>query len=167
MNNNYYSSVYPAQAVLQMWTQDDKDAKVPPSPRLRQIIFVNSSAALVPVPGYVAYSGKSKKYRMICALTPVEAAKSAQRALADTMRLEAMRYSGPVSTYTVHCVFAHNFITPTFLEEQKNKPELTKRLEGTTGDLSDLERHFPYAEKIAPEIVAAVARGTLQSWTND
>jgi 3-dehydrosphinganine reductase len=59
MNYNYYTSVYPAQAMLKMWTQDDKDAKVPPSPRHRQIIFVNSSAALVPVPGYVAYSGTS------------------------------------------------------------------------------------------------------------
>ena len=93
------------------------------------------------------------------ALIPLQAAKSAQRALADTMRLEATRYSGPVSTYTVQCVFAHNFITPTFLEEQKYKPELTKRLEGTTGELSDLEKKFPYAEKIAPEIVAAVASG--------
>lgn len=75
------------------------------------------------------------------------------------MRLEATRYSGPASTYTVQCVFAHNFITPTFLQEQKGKPELTKRLEGTTGQLPELEKNFPYAEKIAPEIVAAIGTG--------
>lgn len=75
------------------------------------------------------------------------------------MRLEVQRYSGPVSSYSVQCIFAHNFITPTFIEEQKNKPDLTKRLEGTTGELKDVERNFPYAEKIAPEIVAAVATG--------
>jgi 3-dehydrosphinganine reductase len=89
------------------------------------------------------------------------AAKAAQRALADTLRLEATRYSGPISDYKVQCVFAHNFITPAFIEEQKNKPELTKRLEGTTGNLEDLRKtgKFPDAEKIAPEIVEAVAKG--------
>ncbi|RYP80596.1 hypothetical protein DL770_006144 [Monosporascus sp. CRB-9-2] len=142
MNNNYYSSLYPAQAVLKRWTKDDENAETPPSPRLRKILFVNSSASLVPVPGYLAYS---------------EAAKAAQRALADTLRLEAMRYSGPRSTYIVQCIFAHNYIMPTFLEEQKNKPELTKRIEQTSGDLAALEKDFPYAYKIAPEIVAAAS----------
>lgn len=74
------------------------------------------------------------------------------------MRLEVMRYSGPKSTYAVQCIFAHNYITQTFLEEQKMKPDLCKRIEGTTAtDLATLEKHFPYAAKIAPEIVAAVA----------
>lgn len=88
-----------------------------------------------------------------------EAAKCAQRALSETLRMEAMRYSGPKSTYKVQCVFAHNFITPTFIEENKNKPALTKRMEGTSGELADLEKQFPYAAKIAPEIVANVASG--------
>lgn len=143
MTNNYYSSLFPAQTVLKLWTQDDEDAKASTMPRLRKIIFVNSSASLVPVPGYLAYS----------------AGKAAQRALADTLRLEAMRYSGPVSEYQVQCVFAHNYITPTFLEEQKNKPDLTKRIEGTTGGLKELEKQFPYAHKIAPEIVQAAEKG--------
>jgi 3-dehydrosphinganine reductase len=73
------------------------------------------------------------------------------------MRLEAMRYSGPVSKYIVQCIFAHNYITETFLVEQKTKPELCKRIEGTSStELSELEKHFPYASKIAPEIVANV-----------
>ena len=59
MNNNYYSSLYPAQAVLKLWVKDDKTASVPPVPKVRRILFVNSSAALIPVPGYVAYSGKN------------------------------------------------------------------------------------------------------------
>jgi 3-dehydrosphinganine reductase len=58
MNNNYYSSLYPAQAALKLWTQDDEDAAVPPSPKLRKLVFVNSSASLVPAPGYMAYSGR-------------------------------------------------------------------------------------------------------------
>lgn len=59
----------------------------------------------------------------------------------------------------MQCVFAHNFITPTFIEEQKNKPGLTKRLEGTTGDLEKIEQSFPFAEQIAPQIVANIAKG--------
>jgi 3-dehydrosphinganine reductase len=57
MNNNYYSSLYPTQAVLKLWTDDDKDAAVPSVPKLRKIVYVNSSASLVPAPGYLAYSG--------------------------------------------------------------------------------------------------------------
>ncbi|KAF1998468.1 short chain dehydrogenase [Amniculicola lignicola CBS 123094] len=143
MNKNYYSSLYPAQAALQSWISDDQDAPIPPSPKARKIVFVNSSASLIPTPGYLAYA----------------AAKSAQRALADVLRLEATRYSGPKSTYKVQCVFAHNFITPTFIEEQANKPALTKKLESTEGDLKTLEKNFPSAEKIAPEIVANIENG--------
>lgn len=64
------------------------------------------------------------------------AAKFAQRGLADTLRLEALRYSNRKAAYSVQCIFAHNFVTDTFLEEQKLKPALTKRIEGTDGDLS-------------------------------
>lgn len=89
------------------------------------------------------------------------AAKCAQRALADTMRLEVIRYNNPKSRYAVQCVFAHNFITPTFIEEQKHKPLLTKKIEGTEGDLATLEKtgKFPPAATIAPEIVANIDKG--------
>jgi 3-dehydrosphinganine reductase len=56
-NNNYYASVYPAQAVLRAWIHDDENAAVPKVPKSRKIVFVNSSASLTPIPGYVAYSG--------------------------------------------------------------------------------------------------------------
>lgn len=142
MASNYYSCLYPAQAVLKWWTEDDAKSGTPLIPRRRKIVFMNSTATLVPLPGYIAYTGT----------------KAAQRALADTLRLEAMRYSGPKSTYTVQCVFAHNFITPTFLREQKMKPELTKRIEGTSGaTLADLEKEIPHASQVAREIVEDVA----------
>ena len=89
----------------------------------------------------------------------VKASKCAVRGLADTLRMEALRLSGPASTYTIHCAFPSNFISPAFLEEQKSKPELTKRIEGTTGSTAELERRFPSAEKVAKGIIAGVARG--------
>ena len=81
------------------------------------------------------------------------------RGLADTLRMEALRLSGPASTYTVHCAFPSNFISPALLEEQKSKPELTKRMEGTTGSMAELEQRFPSAEEVAQGIIAGVERG--------
>ena len=81
--------------------------------------------------------------------------------MADTLRMEALRLSGPASTYTIHCAFPSNFISPAFLEEQKSKPKLTKRIEGTTGSRAELEQRFPSAEKVAQRIIAGVERGDL------
>lgn len=59
MNKNYYSSLYPSQVVLQRWIKDDENTDdIPKTPKQRKIVFVNSSASLVPVPGYLAYNGE-------------------------------------------------------------------------------------------------------------
>ncbi len=73
--------------------------------------------------------------------------------------MEALRLSGTASTYTVHCAFPSNFISPGFIEEQKLKPQLTKRIEGTSGSTEELERRFPSAVKVAQGIIAGVERG--------
>ena len=87
---------------------------------------------------------------------PTSAAKCAVRALADVLRTELIRYSGPASKYSVHIAFPSNFISPSFIDEQKNKPELTKRLEGTTGPLSELSKKLHSSKQVADYIVAAV-----------
>lgn len=75
------------------------------------------------------------------------------------MRLEAMRYSGPKSTYVVQCVFPHNFISPAFLQEQESKPALTKYLEGTEGVSADaLARRIPSANAVARELLVEASR---------
>lgn len=79
--------------------------------------------------------------------------------MADTLRMEVLRLSGPTSKYTIHCAFPSNFISPAFFEEQELKPELTKRLEGTTGSMAELEKRFPSAESVALGIITGVARG--------
>jgi len=142
MKNNYYTSAYMAQAMLKIWTEDDGKAETA-SPRLRQIVFINSAAAFIGLPGYIAY-------------TP---SKCAVRALADTLRMEALRYSGPASTYTIHCAFPSNFLTRSFFQEQGKKPEVTKRIEGTTGSVAELEKKFPSAQKVAGQIIEGVTRG--------
>ncbi|KAG5665010.1 hypothetical protein KAF25_008744 [Fusarium avenaceum] len=147
MTNNYLTSAYPAQAMLKLWIEDDKSSKPVTrqknSSRRRQLIFVSSAAALVAFPGYVAY-------------TP---AKCAVRALADTLRCELKRYSGPMTKYSVHISFPSNFISPSFMDEIKNKPELTKQLEGTTAPMSELMQKLHSSKQVANYIIKKVDKG--------
>ena len=58
MRNNYFTAAYPAQSILKMWTEDDTQTAQTSSPKLRQIVFINSAAAFLGMPGYVAYTCK-------------------------------------------------------------------------------------------------------------
>ncbi|KAJ4356510.1 uncharacterized protein N0V89_004544 [Didymosphaeria variabile] len=148
MESNYFTAAYAAQALLKIWINDDKNKEsVPKSPnepaRHRQIIFINSAAAFAAVPGYIAYNP----------------ARAALRALADTLRMEIMRYSSTKSTYTVHCAFPSNFMSPQFLAEQSLKPALTKQIEGTTASIDELAKKVPTARKVAEGIIQGTERG--------
>jgi 3-dehydrosphinganine reductase len=56
MRNNYFTAAYAAWAMLRMWLEGDKRS-APIKPRLRRIVFVNSAAAFLGMPGYAAYTG--------------------------------------------------------------------------------------------------------------
>lgn len=75
--------------------------------------------------------------------------------------MEVLRYTCLTSTYTIHCAFPADFISPGFLLEQETKTELTKRMQGlaTKSSISELESRFPSSEKIASLIIAAVEKG--------
>jgi 3-dehydrosphinganine reductase len=63
MANNYLTSAYPAQAMLKLWTSDDKKFEAPArgksAPKTRQLVFVSSAAAFAAIPGYTAYTRQS------------------------------------------------------------------------------------------------------------
>ncbi|WQF80929.1 Putative short-chain dehydrogenase/reductase SDR, NAD(P)-binding domain superfamily [Colletotrichum destructivum] len=141
MRKNYLTSAYPAHALLRLWTRDDRRQGQPSSarPKLRQLVFISSAAAFANVPGYAAY-------------TP---AKCAQRALADTLRQEAVAYSNAASSYTVHCAFPATVLTDTFFEEQRGKPALTKRIESTDATADKLRAKYPSARDVGEAIVCA------------
>ncbi|PVH90412.1 hypothetical protein DM02DRAFT_678626 [Periconia macrospinosa] len=144
MYNNHFSSAFAAQQMLKRWTEDDKNAEVPARLRERKIIFINSASALAPTPGYAAYS---------------QPAKAAQRSLADLLRLEAMRYSGPISEYKVRIFFTHILMINDALQMQTIKPELTKKFGSSLGTPAELAKRCPSAERIAIEIVEAAEKG--------
>jgi 3-dehydrosphinganine reductase len=66
--NNYFTAAYAAQSILKVWKEDDKKAETS-SPRLRQIVFINSAAALLGIPGYAAHTCKlgapRRKYQVV------------------------------------------------------------------------------------------------------
>lgn len=62
MRKNYLTSAFPVHTLVKLWKQDDEEAAEEPNigqtvqPRSRQIIFINSAAALAAIPGYDAYT---------------------------------------------------------------------------------------------------------------
>jgi len=147
MRNNYFAAAYAAQSLLRIWTLDDKKHEFhrDSSANLRQIIFINSAGAFLGLPGSIAY-------------TP---AKCALRNLADTLRMEVLRYNCSRSTYTIHSAFPADFMSPGFILEQKTKTALNKKLQGIApnADVSELESRYPSSEKIASLVISAVDRG--------
>lgn len=112
-----------------------------PTPSPRHVLLTSSLAAFVGIPGYIAY-------------TPT---KVAIRALADTLRQEFLLYGD--KTFKVHVSFPGPFITEAFLDEQDNKPELTKMLAGTDLSRAALEQKIPSSRTIAKRIIAGVEKG--------
>ena len=61
MNTNYFTAVFMAQAMLRIWVKAQPPAKggSDVKPRTRHLAFTCSVAALVGVPGYIAYTRMS------------------------------------------------------------------------------------------------------------
>lgn len=75
--------------------------------------------------------------------------------------MEVLRYDDPSRNlkYSIHVAFPANIDTEAFFEEQKNKPRLTKEIEGTTADPVELKKKLPSAKMIADGILDGVAAG--------
>lgn len=156
--------------------------------RIRRVVFVSSAAAFVSLPGSVAYSRRllstlsptprppsplwappetspnpliqwSNMPHLTTTHKPLIAAKCALRSLADTLRLEALRYSCESATYSIHIAFPGDFVSPGFYLEQDTKTPLTKRMQGTDCSVAELETRFPTADQVAAGICGAVDRG--------
>ncbi|KAJ5184841.1 short chain dehydrogenase/reductase family oxidoreductase [Penicillium cf. griseofulvum] len=150
MNTNYFTAVFMAQAMLRIWVDAQGGSKggCDGKPRTRHLVFTCSIAAFVGVPGYIAY-------------TPT---KCAVRGVADTLRQEVLRYNTAAVNYKIHCAFPGNFVTPSFIEEQKHKPELTKRIEGTDKAIHELVKKIPSPTEVAKRILSGVARDEYALW---
>ena len=151
--------------MLDIWTEDDKKGNAPASrPKLRQIVFINSAAAFLGLPGSIAYTRKFlimivQIIQALLLMLSLKAAKCAVRALADTLRMEVLRYNCPQSTYSIHCAFLADFVSPGFTLERNTKTPLTKRIQGVDKPISELQAKFPSSEGVSSQIMAAVDKG--------
>lgn len=132
MERNYFAAAYIAHAVMKQWL-----TKPPTQNQTRHLIFTASTAAFVGFPGYAAYAPS----------------KTATRALADTLRQEALLYKSQ-QEICVHCSFPGTFYTEQFTEEQIKKPALLKELEGTNTENCGLT-----AAKIAEVTISGLKQG--------
>lgn len=93
-------------------------------------------------------------------MCPRKAAKCAVRALADTLRMEVLRYTTPGSQYSIHCAFPGDFLSPGFYLEQDTKTTLTKRMQGLAGvSIADLESKLPSSDEVAANIIKTADKG--------
>ncbi|PWY95013.1 NAD(P)-binding protein [Aspergillus sclerotioniger CBS 115572] len=138
MEKNYLTSAYITHAVMKVWKTDlELEGGRSHAQEPRHIVFTASTAALVAVPGYAAYSPS----------------KAAIRALADTLRQESLMYS-PSGSIRIHCSFPGTIYTDNFYREQTRKPDLCKELEGTMNDEGGLT-----ARDVAQRILAGLDTG--------
>ena len=132
MEKNYLSSAYLAHAVWKRWTTVSTD-----NVEDRHLILTGSTAALISLPGYDAYSPT----------------KAAIRSLADILRQEALMYLS-TTRINVHCSLPGTIYTESFYREQRRKPPLLKRLEGSEDNTGGQD-----AGTIARGILQGVERG--------
>lgn len=122
MDTVYWTAANMAHAVLQQWLVTIPPSQQSPGPG-RHLIFTCSTLAFAPIAGYAPYSP----------------AKAAMRSLSDTLSQELEIYNGartfktrnsaPAADIKVHTVFPMGILSPGFDNEEKMKPELTKKLE--------------------------------------
>lgn len=142
MDTVYWTAANMAHATLRKWLVPIAPSEQVQDPR-RHLIFTCSTLAFTPIAGYGPYSP----------------AKAAIRSLSDTLSQEIEMYNGaysqrhrnsaPAADIKIHTVFPMGILSPGFDNEQKLKPELTKKLE---------EADKPQT----PEEVARIAIGALE-----
>lgn len=135
MEKNYLTSAYIAQTLLKLWISTPSKEHERHKPT-RHLVFTASTAALVSVPGYTAYSPT----------------KAALRSLADSLRQEVLMYHR-ITDIKVHCSFPGTIYTESFFKEQETKPRLCKELEGTLDNQGGMS---------AKEVASSILRGLQQ-----
>ncbi|KAI4179812.1 MAG: hypothetical protein L6R41_007630, partial [Letrouitia leprolyta] len=117
--SNYLSAAYIAHAALQLWlkpsTKSSETSSSSPLPPPRHLIFTSSVIAFYPFTGY----------------SPYAPAKSALRALTDTLSQELLLYPPTPARPAVipHCIFPATIFGQGYDEENKTKPGITLKLE--------------------------------------
>ena len=151
METDYLSAAFIAHASCKAWLSSprSKEAQQPPLPK--HIVFTASVVALYPMIGY----------------SPYAPTKSALRNLSETLSQELQLYQHhtPIKS---HCIFPATIFSPGLDNENKYKPDITKKFEeDDTGQspeevaaaaLKGLERGD---ENVTVNIISKILRASL------
>ncbi|MCJ1465071.1 3-dehydrosphinganine reductase [Pseudocyphellaria aurata] len=133
MDTNYFSAATMAHAALRSWLVPSPTSSPASQQPANHIIFTSSIVAFYPLVGYGAYSP----------------AKSALRALSDTLSQELQLYPHPI--IKTHTLFPATILSPSLAVENAIKPAVTKILE--EGDSPQTP------DAVARKCIAALERG--------
>ncbi|MCJ1287856.1 hypothetical protein MMC26_007208 [Xylographa opegraphella] len=126
MDSNYFSAAHMAHATLSSWLKPLSNSKSTSgvaaqnlnSREPRHLIFTSSVCGLFNVAGYSPYSP----------------AKTALRSLSDSLSMEMQLYtSAEFPPVRIHTIFPGTIFTESYVEENKIKPAITKKLEEDDG----------------------------------
>lgn len=143
MDINFYGTAEMSHAILREWLAPDAPIEKQP----KHLIMTSSVVAFYTIPGYAPYAP----------------AKWALRGLADTISQEVMMYPQNVKVHVVH---PGTILSPGLIQENLNKPEITKILEE-----SDPEQEPEAVARLAIKglengeyFVTVAFLGTLMKW---
>ncbi|KAI1809074.1 NAD(P)-binding protein [Poronia punctata] len=126
MDSNYFSSVYMARAVLNLWLKPIVDDATAPNTEKAQ-------AGLQPPPArHLIFTGSFVSFYSFAGFTPYSPSKAAVRSLSDSLSQEMNLYATAhpeLPRVRVHTVFPATMPTQSLEDENKVKSDLTKSLE--------------------------------------
>ena len=145
MDTNYFSAAYIAHAACQAWLSSPTSTPPTSTPshspsrselETRHLVLTSSLAAFLPIAGY----------------TPYTPAKTALRALSESLSQELLLYSH-ITPIRSHCVFPGTIKSPGLEVENALKPDITKQLEEGEADGAQT------AEEVALETIRGLEAG--------
>ncbi|MCJ1478630.1 hypothetical protein MMC13_007311 [Lambiella insularis] len=142
MDSNYFSAAYMAHATLRSWLKPSEDTKhatealAGRSREPRHLIFTSSVCGFLSITGYSPYSPP----------------KTALRSLSDSLSNELLLYaSSDFPPVRMHTIFPGTIFTDAYIEENKIKPAITKKLEADDGGQTP--------DQVAEKSVSALEKG--------
>ncbi|MCJ1395019.1 hypothetical protein MMC18_007900 [Xylographa bjoerkii] len=144
MDSNYFSAAYIAHATLRSWLKPSSSSEAAPGASVtnmksrepRHLIFTSSVCGLFNLAGYSPYSPS----------------KTALRSLSDSLSMEMHLYaSADYPPVRIHTIFPGTIFTESYVEENKIKPAVTKKLEEDDGGQT--------ADQVAEKSIQALEKG--------
>jgi 3-dehydrosphinganine reductase len=148
MNNNYFSSMYMAHAIVKRWVQPS--AKKPGSPSTGSS---EKSSGAAPLPRHLIFTASFMSFYSFAGYASYSPAKAALRSLSDTLSSEMNLYSAAhprEPRVRLHTIFPAGILSEGYEAENRVKSDLTKHLE--EGDKPE-----------TPEVIAARSIKGLES----